>query len=176
MLLDMKLLETQPLCMVYDFKTDSAYYLPVKFPPINHLQNKIDVHYHFSACFANDTFYYNFPYNHAIYYTTDHITLHPMNCASSFFTEFNTGEIPVDDFTRYLFNSNSYANLIYDKHRNVFYRIIELAYLAKDQEDVQNMRKYHPRFAIMVLDHNLRILGETRLPDKMYMAELLYYS
>jgi hypothetical protein len=68
-----------------------------------------------------------------------------------------------------------YGNLVYDKYRNVYYRI---AYPGGEmEEDVNYLEIYRTgrkKFSIIILDENLNVVGETLFPEYTYMSNVLF--
>ena len=67
-----------------------------------------------------------------------------------------------------------YGNIIYDKYRNVYYRV---AYPEKDYDMAENFvelwQSGRGLFSIMILDENLNVIGETLLPENKYRSDLM---
>lgn len=80
--------------------------------------------------------------------------------------------IPTSRIDDNYFTNITYRYLMYDKFRNVYYRVVELP-----------MNKYVPtyedfkQYSIIILDSNLNIIGETLLPKgKKYIPEIMFIS
>ena len=71
--------------------------------------------------------------------------------------------------------TSSYGNIIYDKYRNIYYRI---AYpdveFEKDDDFLAVFRGGRAQFSIIVLDKNLNIIGETLFPSNTYNPNILF--
>ena len=67
-----------------------------------------------------------------------------------------------------------YGNIIYDKYRNVYYRV---AYPQKDYDMDENFvelwQSGRGEFSIMILDEGLNVIGETLLPENKYRSDLM---
>ena len=67
-----------------------------------------------------------------------------------------------------------YGNIMYDKYRNVYYRI---AYPEKDYDINENFvelwQSGRGEFSIMILDEDLNIVGETLFPENKYRSDLM---
>lgn len=69
----------------------------------------------------------------------------------------------------------SYGNLIYDKYRNVYYRFV----FPKTTLDLKDnymdiLHSGNKTLAIMILDANLKVIGETRFSDYTYNPNLFF--
>ena len=66
-----------------------------------------------------------------------------------------------------------YQNVMYDKYRDVYYRIAELPYELKRNESPFD----DPRgreFSIIILDKDLNIIGETKFPGNKYFYKMSF--
>lgn len=71
--------------------------------------------------------------------------------------------------------SPSYGNIIYDKYRNVYYRI---AYpevdFERDEDFLAVFRGGRKQFSIIILDEDLNVVGETLFPPYTYNPKVLF--
>jgi hypothetical protein len=69
----------------------------------------------------------------------------------------------------------AYGNLIYDKYRDVYYR---LAYPEDELENGLDYRSITPfgrkKFSIIILDKNCNVIGETLFPEFVYCSKILF--
>ena len=67
-----------------------------------------------------------------------------------------------------------YGNIMYDKYRNVYYRV---AYPEKDYDMNENFvelwQSGRGEFSLMILDEDLNVVGETLLPENRYRSDLM---
>ncbi len=79
--------------------------------------------------------------------------------------EKNNAENELQDM-RYRVESAAYSNIIFDKYRNVYYRIYRYGGQLKDKNNIlQAMKEYAQRpAAIIITDNNLSKIGEIVLP------------
>ena len=66
-----------------------------------------------------------------------------------------------------------YHNFMYDKYRNVYYRIAELPYEFKQNESPFD----DPRgreFSIIIFDKDFNIIGETKFPGNKYFYKMSF--
>lgn len=69
----------------------------------------------------------------------------------------------------------AYGNLIYDKYRDVYYRFVFVEATFEDNEDYWEI--YHngrKQFSIMILDKDMKVVGETLFPEYTYNAYLFF--
>ena len=90
--------------------------------------------------------------------------------------------IPFDDFGNVTFEGAcehaEYGNLLYDKYRNVYYRVAfpqtDVPHDLKDREYMDLLVYGRKTFSILVLDKNLDIIGETQFPDYTYNPMMMF--
>jgi hypothetical protein len=67
--------------------------------------------------------------------------------------------------------------MIYDKYRDVYYRI---AYPETEMENGENyleiFRTGRKNFSIIILDKEFKIIGETLFPDYTYISNTMFVS
>ena len=66
-----------------------------------------------------------------------------------------------------------YHNLMYDKYRDVYYRIVELPYELKVNESVFDDEK-NREFSIIIFDKDFNIIGETKFPGNKYLYKMSF--
>lgn len=69
-----------------------------------------------------------------------------------------------------------YGNIIYDKYRQVYYRFV-YPEIELDGDDTNYMDILHwggKRFSIIILDKNLKVIGETLFPEYTYNSRLFF--
>ena len=69
--------------------------------------------------------------------------------------------------------SPSYHNIMYDKYRDVYYRIAELPYEFKQNESIFETPKGR-EFSIIIFDKNFNIIGETKFPGNKYFYKMSF--
>lgn len=67
-----------------------------------------------------------------------------------------------------------YGTIIHDEYRNVYYRVAypEMDY-DMDENFVEMWQSGRGKFALMILDENLNVIGETLLPENRYRSDLM---
>jgi hypothetical protein len=68
--------------------------------------------------------------------------------------------------TEHYLSSYYYRNIIYDKYRNVYYRMIEWPWKDFDM----NKRPWEKPVSIVILDDKFNVLGETKLPKSNWLS------
>ena len=69
--------------------------------------------------------------------------------------------------------SPAYHNIMYDKYRDVYYRIVELPYELKPNESLFDTPKGR-EFSIIIFDKDLNIIGETKFPGNKYLYKMSF--
>ena len=72
----------------------------------------------------------------------------------------------------------AYSRLVPDPYRNIFYRFVRHEQVNFTDRSYTDLIRYPHRFSIIILDKNLKIIGETLFPDDTYLIteEGLYLS
>lgn len=77
---------------------------------------------------------------------------------------------------KYVYASDRYERLLYDEYRGVFYRFILPKIDVENEEEFNQLRRFPRKFAVMILDKELNILGETLMPENAYYPGNSYVS
>ena len=67
----------------------------------------------------------------------------------------------------------SYHNIMYDKYRNVYYRIAEFPYEFKQYESPFDNPKAR-EFSVIIFDKDFNIIGETKFPGNKYFYKMSF--
>ena len=67
----------------------------------------------------------------------------------------------------------AYHNIMYDKYRDVYYRIAEFPYEFKPNESAFDDPKGR-EFSIIIFDKDLNIIGETKFPGNKYFYKMSF--
>lgn len=100
-----------------------------------------------------------------------------INAPSQYFTKkterIKTTENPI----HYFITQNAYDKIIYDKYRDVYYRI---ATIAKDEIPSDFSEMSNPglfkSISVMILNDSLKVIGETLLPKNTYDHQSLFVA
>ena len=69
--------------------------------------------------------------------------------------------------------SPAYHNIMYDKYRDVYYRIAEFPYeLKKDESPFDTPTERE--FSVIIFDKDLNIIGETKFPGSKYFYKMSF--
>lgn len=112
---------------------------------------------------------YSFPMDHYLYYYTDKSdSLQRVYAGSKYIQNIKSSDLPYSKMKednkkgiQYYVSQSSYANIIYDKYKNLYYRIAE--YPIKNWQI--NSRTFIKPFSIIILDQNFNIIGESEIID-----------
>lgn len=126
----------------------------------------------------NDNFIYSFPTNHNLFvFDPFEDKLKNTIEAKSVFLpeEFESMNCKhYDDYDRereYYLKTGKYLKILHDPYQDIYYRFVEL---PMNDEDViyytgRADALYSTEIAVMILDHNLKVIGETKLPKNTYI-------
>lgn len=141
------------------FKTDTVWYIS-------------------NASFAvkNDNIYVSFANDHNIYYYDDK-EVQTISAKSKYLDKFLPFDRERAFKTSYIDSlyrvSPYYEGLIYDKYRDLFYRIaVHQAPISPDGENITEV--LDKTFSIICMDKNFRIIDEIVMPNKMYYYSSIY--
>ena len=172
-------IKPNPICASIDLKTNEVKTYPQEYPILPNTDNKYKkagIELYFSRCYNNENFIYSFYYDEDLYIQDQtHSQLIKKKAKSSFIEKV----IIPDDYGKTTMKEMceipNYGNILYDSYRDVYYRItypkVEIDKQIKPLELMDFGRK---RFSIMILDHNLDIIGETLFPDNTYNSTLMF--
>jgi hypothetical protein len=171
--------EKNPVCVTIDMDSKNVYALPFTYPRFPNTDNKMKrsgIETFFSRCFNGEQFVYSFHFDEYIYVASiDHASIKKMQIKSKYIKMVKT----LDDYGNLtpesICENPNYGNLIYDKYRNVYYRICypqtEIEKGIKGSELYIYGRK---NFSIIILDDKFNIIGETLFPDYTYNSKVLF--
>lgn len=171
---------TNPVSSVIDLKTKAVHALQgFQYPSFPNTDNRAKISGNeddFSRCFDGRQFVYSFYYSEDIYVTDiSHESVRKINVKSKYISQIGD----TDDYGNLTFKDKLatpiYGNLIYDKYRNVYYRIAYPgAELEKGVNALDLLEYGHKNFSVIILDENFNIIGETLFPDYTYNSRLIF--
>lgn len=168
-----------PMSAYIDLETKNVYTLPLNYPKFPNATNKnkrAGIEEYLSQCFDGKRFIYSFYFDEDIYVTSmNQKNIERYNVKSKYINKVEY----IDDFGRMTMEQicelANYGNLIYDKYRNVYYRI---AYpktkLEKNINGIELRTYGRKNFSIIILDDKFNIIGETLFPDYTYNSTLMF--
>ncbi|MCE7054895.1 DUF4221 domain-containing protein [Algoriphagus sp. AGSA1] len=126
----------------------------------------------FSMARAEDKLVYSFIADHNLYVSDLEGEVHSVVPAKSQYLEQTFQSFPdITDRTAlqsYLFASDRYERVLYDKYRGVFYRFVFPKVAIENEEEINQLRRFPRKFSVMILDKELNILGEKLMPENTY--------
>lgn len=173
-----RFIEHDPVSIIFDMDTHEIIALPFDYPdyPGSDLKlKKYGLESTFSRCYNGEYFIYSFAYDENIYIANlKHDSVQKIPVKSDYFKEVKLPDeltaSPID------FCTNSwYGNLLYDKYRNVYYRIAypqnEIEKNIRPTELICYGRK---NFSIIILDEKFNKIGETKFPNYTYNPRVMF--
>ena len=167
-----------PVTVTLNMDTKEIKALPFDYPEYPGSETKIKkygLENLFSRCFDGKRFVYSFYYDEDIYVASpSHDSIRKIPVKSKYFNEVQLPDeltaSPMD------FCENAwYGNLIYDKYRDLYYRV---AYPSTEIE--KNIRPIElslygrKNFSIIILDKDFNKVGETMFPDYTYNSNIMF--
>lgn len=177
--------KNNPMCAYIDLSTRETHTLPLpypKFPEADNKTKRAGVEEYLSRCYNGKEFIYSFYFDEDIYIVSiDHKKIERKKIKSKYINnikmpnDYNQGLDLQTGFRESCERSN-YGNLLYDKYRDVYYRI---AFPQTEIEDKQIntmelMRYGRKVFSIIILDNQFNIIGETLFPAYTYNSNLIF--
>mgnify|MGYP001051422699 FL=1 len=172
-------LEKDPVSAVINLKDKTirafAYYYP-SFPGADNKAKRAGMEEHLSRCYDGKHFVYSFYFDETIYIASqDHDSIKSVKVKSKYIDKVRM----LDDYGNLTFidacENPNYGNLLFDKYRNVYYRI---AYPETEiEKGVNGLELLHygrKRFSIIILDKDFNIIGETLFPDYTYNSTVMF--
>ena len=172
-------LEKDPISAVINMEDKTIHALPYYYPSFPGADNKakrFGVEEHLSRCFDGKHFVYSFHFDETIYIASqDHDSIKEVKVKSKYIDKVRLlddyGNLTITDACE---NPN-YGNLLFDKYRNVYYRI---AYpetkIEKGVNGLELLQYGRKRFSIIILDKDFNIIGETLFPDYTYNSTVMF--
>ena len=167
-----------PVSAMIDLNTGNVQELPFEYPRFSGADNKkknAGVELYFSRCFNGDKFIYSFFYEEDIFITSiDHNIVERVNVKSNYIDRV---VMPNDynETLKSMCENPNYGNLLYDKYRDVYYRVCYLKTEIDNRENYMELWDFGRKiFSIIILDKNFNIIGETVFPEYTYNPNLMY--
>ncbi|MDR0505346.1 MAG: DUF4221 domain-containing protein [Dysgonamonadaceae bacterium] len=177
-------LSSTPVSVVIDTLNNSFRELPLIFPPLIDDDCMDRLGGGFNLSFSRDfnekdrLFVYSFYFDENIYIASvNHDKIRKICIKSKYIDKIIMKEKANDMLTgaKQDYETPMYGNLIYDKYRNVYYR---MAYPKVELEDGVNYVELtvhgRKRFSIIILDCDFNIIGETLFPEYVYSPSVLF--
>lgn len=160
-------LSSKNLAYSIDLENGETTFMPHFFPK-DYWKDGIK-HYEFSVASSEKNSVYSFYGDHNLYYSDFFDSRLKKKMASSKFIKGEIEKMPTGGSSsnrgKYFAGSSHYGSIIYDKFRNVYYRICYPAVELENDANLRQIIQFPRSFSIMILDENLNIIGE-RLFDR----------
>ncbi len=172
-----KEIQDYKLCLQIDLMNDQQKLLPMAYPPLGNKNNE-PVYSYFSTLFVEDDFIYSFMSSHNLYKTKDHKIFKTIPAKSRYIEkdfklpDFSSGSYQI--IAKTVFEHPSYRNFYYDKYRNVFYRFVYPGIEIDMSDNISDLLEYRQIFSIMILDTELRVIGEVLMPKNKYNLKMAF--
>lgn len=173
--------ENAPVTTVLDLDSKSIkalFFTYPKYAGSDNKQKQYGWENEYSRCFDGKRFIYSFFYEENLYVTTsvDHDSIYRIKAKSRYIDRVNWPPEYGYDFER-LCEDPQYGNILYDKYRNVYYRIAypktEIDWKKEKVRSMELLEYGGKNFSIIILDKNLNYIGETKFPDYIYNPKLI---
>ncbi len=163
-------LASKKLSYVIDLKNSELELLPITWPAgYNASGPKL---LDFSMASNGENLVYSLAADHNLYVADmEGNLIQTVDAKSQFvdqgFPSFNEG---TDRFNtmKYVFASDRYERILYDEYRGVFYRFVFPKVEVQNEEEINQLRRFPRKFAVMILDKDLNVLGETLMPENTF--------
>ena len=130
--------------------------------------------YQYRRTFDGTHFIYSFLYKDMLYKVSrDHKQIESVQVKSQYIPEIKVNDLSTDDFKKILkltCEEPTYEDRVYDKYRKVYYRFACPPTSVDEEEDLLEVIRFGKKqFSIIILDQNLKKIGETLFPEYTYV-------
>lgn len=175
-----RMFDKNPVSATINMNNKKTKALPFEYPIFSVSKDKsksFSIEMDFSRCYDGENFVYSFHYDEDIYITKpDHKLVNKVPIKSKYIPEVKFYETMASGNPMKCACENpKYGNLLYDKYRDVYYRVAYPEVELADNENYKELYAYGRKtFSIMILDKQFNIIGETLFPDYVYNPTLLF--
>ena len=161
-----------------DLKTGKSTFSEIGYPE-EYLSDGVK-QLDFSMARAGDKLVYSFIADHKLYVSD--LKGNPTDTIQAKSQFLNAGFETLSDATdrsatqRFLYASDRYERLLYDEYRGVFYRFVYPKVEVESEDEINQLRRFPRKFAVMILDKDLNVLGETLMPENTYYPSNSFVS
>lgn len=172
-----------PVAAVIDMQTHAVRAFPSfiypHFPGADNKAKAFGVEEYLSRCYDGNRFVYSFYFDENLYVAPlEHDSIRRVKTTSRYMKKVNIW----DDYGRLtladIAGNPNYGNILYDPYREVYYRIVypstEINRKLTDRELTELLQYGRTRFSILILDKNLKVIGETLFPENTYNSQLMF--
>ena len=162
----------------YDMKKDTIYDDSRHYPDIRDLNPYIELSENSFTVNGNKTILC-YTRGHQLFVCQD-TTWEVHNIKSRYINrEFEQKEVAPPDIqtamTEYATHPE-YRALIYDKYRDVYYRMAYPGIDLTPEDDVMKLGQFRRIFSVMIIDKDFNVIGETLMPEKIYNINMFFVN
>ncbi len=178
-----KIVSESPVRAVVDTVSKNIMTLPLKMPSLitdKDFGTATASSCDYSNCYDGANFIYAFFFDENIYMTSSKHEVINKKVAKSRYIDkievFKSSESNFQKMVKLQCEHASYGQIMFDKYREVYYRFV---YPSADIDDYEGdyvdlLRSGRKAFSIMVLDKQLKVIGETLFPEYTYNPKLSF--
>jgi hypothetical protein len=124
-------------------------------------------------CRGDELYVISFERNDKLYTTVDFAELKATTAKSNFHrkTESPPTNPTPEQYLRYSIETPSYSGIIYDKYRDVYYRICYQGKTTGKDDNLMQLASFKPSYSILILNKHLEVIGETLLSENQFYPE-----
>lgn len=158
----------------YDMKRDSFYNERIHYPDIRNMYPSVN-----SIVINDNKYILSFAESHQVFVHQDTTwTVHDIR-SRYIERDFDNHKVAPADLiasqTEYI-KHPQYRVLLYDKYRDVYYRMVYPGIDVTPEDDVLMLGEFKRIFSIMVIDKDFKVIGETLMPEKIYNINMFFIN
>ncbi len=171
-----------PVELRLDLKNMKSEPLPFHYPSTvmrNHGKPQLGIETNVSRCFNGEVLVYSFAFDDNLYVVSlEGKVLDVQNVKSRYVDNVSLPDNVSPDMqtaVRKMCELPFYGNIIYDKYRKVYYRIVYPQTEYNNVENFVDMWQFgRSLFSIMILDEDFNAVGETLFPENEFRSDLMF--
>lgn len=178
-----RMVEESKTFVVVNMHTRKVFHFPMNFPQListSDVRTTIEGALTYSQVYDGENFIYSFAMDENLYKVNPQSgCLSKIPAISRYISDLKFKKIP-NDFTQNLkktCETADYGNILYDKYRKVYYRFV---YPETELEQGLNylniLHTGKKEFSIIIMDENLKIIGETKFPAYTYLSYICFIN
>lgn len=172
-----------PVAAVIDMQTHVVRAFPSfiypHFPGADNKAKAFGVEEYLSRCYDGNRFIYSFYFDEDLYVAPlEHDSIRRVKTTSRYMKKVTIW----DDYGRLtladIAGNPNYGNILYDPYREVYYRIVYPSTAINreltDRQLMELLQYGRTQFSILILDKDLKVIGETLFPENTYNSQLMF--